>query len=66
MIKINYQKHDKRKKQSKSFWLKVVADFNHGMSAAEISKKYKNPHTKKHYTREHIYWILKKLQLTYN
>jgi hypothetical protein len=44
------------------FWLKVAADYNAGMTAKDIAVKYLNPATKKTYTREHIYWILKKLQ----
>lgn len=60
-MKIEYQKYKIRKKRAVDFWLKVAADYNSGISATDISKKYINPVTNKHYTREHIYWILKKI-----
>jgi hypothetical protein len=43
-------------------WLRVATDFNGGMRAKDIAKRYTNPKTGKPYTREHIYWILNKLK----
>lgn len=60
-MRIEYQKHGKRKKQAVTFWLQVAEDYNNGMTAEQIAKKYKNPLTSKNYTRAHIYWILARL-----
>lgn len=42
-------------------WLRIATDYNNGLPAKDIAKRYTNPVTKKHYTREHIYWVLKQL-----
>lgn len=60
-MQIQYQLHNKRQKKSTDLWLRIAADYNRGISAKDIAKRYTNPMTKKHYTREHIYWVLKKL-----
>lgn len=60
-MKIEYQNYKLRKKKAVDFWLKVAADYNAGVSAQELSTRYINPVTNKHYTRQHIYWILKKI-----
>ena len=57
-MKIEYQKHSKRKKKAIKFWLKVAKEYNDGQTAQAIAKKYKNPLTGKSYTRAHIYLIL--------
>jgi hypothetical protein len=61
MPKVQYQKHSNRKQRAREFWLQVAADYNAGMSAATIAQRYANPDTGKKYTREHIYWILRKV-----
>lgn len=61
-MRIKYQGHNRRKAQALEFWEKVVADYNAGMTAAEISRRYRNPRTGKFYTREHIYWILQQMR----
>lgn len=43
-----------------SLWLKMVNDFNNDIPAKKIAQRYTNPITKKPYTREHVYWVLKK------
>lgn len=58
---IKYQGHERRKRRAMDLWLRVATDFNAGMPAKDIAKRYTNPKTGKTYTREHIYWILKKL-----
>ena len=63
-MKIQYQNHEKRKKVAKDFWLRVVTDYNGGMSAETIASRYRNPKTKKAYTRQHIYLILRKMRNT--
>ncbi len=45
-------------------WLRMATDYNGGMSAADIARRYTNPQTGKQYTREHVYLVLKKLQKT--
>jgi len=61
-MEIKYQKHSKRLQKATDFWLKVAAEYNAGLTAKDIAEKYVNPVSGRHYTREHIYWILKKLQ----
>lgn len=63
-MEIKYQKHDQRKKQAKDFWLRVATDYNGGLSASKIAKRYTNPRTGKPYTREHVYFILKRIKNT--
>jgi hypothetical protein len=55
--------HEKRLKKAKDFWLRVATDLNAGMLPADIAKRYTNPITKKPYTREHIYWIIRQLKI---
>jgi len=61
-MEIKYQGHEQRKRKASDLWLRVGTDYNGGMPAREIAKRYTNPKTGKHYTREHIYWILNKLK----
>ena len=61
-MNINYQQHQQRISRAKDFWLKVIADYNAGMSAQTICERYINPNTGRHYSREHIYWVLKQAQ----
>ena len=56
------RKFKKRIQKAREFWLRVMTDYNGGMTPSEIAARYKNPKTKKHYTREHIHWILKKMR----
>lgn len=58
-MKVKYQKHEKRKNRARAFWRQVVKEFNGGKSAQLIAQSYVNPKTGMHYTRSHIYWILK-------
>jgi len=60
---IKYNGHSRRKKEAMDFWLRVAADNNNGIPAEKIAKRYTNPKTQKPYTREHIYFILRKLSL---
>jgi len=50
------------KRKTRKFWVKVVADYNSGMTAREIAKKHINPRTGKNYTREHILTIVREMQ----
>lgn len=61
-MEIKYQKHTMRKKQARDFWIRVATDFNGGIPASKIAKRYTNPKTGKPYTREHIYYILKQVK----
>jgi hypothetical protein len=61
-IKIKYHKHAKRTQRAIDLSLRMAADFNAGMSAKDIARRYTNPYTKKPYTREHVYLVLKRLQ----
>ena len=60
-MEITYQKHSKRKKKAIEFWLKVAKEYNDGLTAEVIAKKYTNPLTRRNYTRAHIYWILDRI-----
>lgn len=60
-MEIKYHNHTKRKKEAMDLWLRVATDYNNGLSATKIAKRYTNPKTGKPYTREHIYFILRKL-----
>lgn len=60
-MEIKYHKHTKRTKESRDMWHRVATDYNGGLSATAIAKRYTNPKTGKPYTREHIYFILRKL-----
>jgi len=60
-MQIQYQRHTKRRNRSMDLWLRIATDYNNGIPAKDIAKRYTNPVTKQHYTREHIYWVLKKL-----
>lgn len=60
-MKIAYHKHNTRRKKSIDLWLRIATDYNGGMTAKDIAKRYTNPITKKPYTREHVYWVLKQL-----
>ena len=61
-MEIKYQQHSNRKKMALSFWFRVASLYNDGVSAGEIAKRFTNPRTEKHYTRQHIYLILRKLR----
>lgn len=63
-MKIAYHKHNTRRKKSIDLWLRIATDYNGGMTAKDIAKRYTNPITKKPYTREHVYWVLKQLATT--
>jgi hypothetical protein len=52
-----------RHEKAKQFWLNVATDVSAGIPLKEIAKRYKNPNTKKHYTYNHIYWVVKQLNL---
>ena len=49
------------KRKTRKFWVKVVVDYNNGMTAKEIAAKYINPRTGKNYSREHIYTIINEM-----
>lgn len=59
-MKTQYRGHQPRTEEAEKFWQQVVADYNAGIPAQEIAQRYRNPLTGKHYTRQHIYWILQK------
>lgn len=50
---------ENRKRQTRKFWVKVVNDYNSGISAADIAAKYTNPRTGKSYSRQHIHMIIR-------
>lgn len=60
-MEITYQKHSNRKRQAIDLWLKMATDFNAGIPAKAIAKRYTNPYTRKPYTRGYVYIILRKL-----
>jgi hypothetical protein len=55
--------HQPRVDKSIDIWLSVATDFNGGMEPKDIAKRYISPKTGKHYTREHIYWMIKQLKV---
>lgn len=50
---------NKRKSVTKEFWLRIVKDYNSGLSATDISAKYINKRTGKPYSRQHIHMIIR-------
>ena len=65
MIKIIDQRKqylENLKKETREFWLNVVADYNGGMNAKEIAAKYINPRTQRPYSRQHIHAIIRKMR----
>lgn len=62
MTEIKYQKHTKKTEKALEFWRQVVADYNSGMRAVDIADRYVNPNTGLNYTREHIYYILRRMR----
>lgn len=62
MVNVKYQNHDKRKTRAQAFWKQVTKEFNAGRTAQDIADSYINPATGQNYTRQHIYWILKKMR----
>ena len=52
----------KLKEETRSFWLKVVEDYNSGMKPDDIAKKYINKRTGKPYSRPHIHSIIKQMR----
>lgn len=56
------RKYEKRKEKARDFWIRVMTDYNAGMTPSEIAKRYRNPKTHRAYTREHIHWILNKMR----
>lgn len=61
-MKIKYHKHNVRREKAKKLWLQITEEYNRGDDPNEIIKRYINPRTGKHYTRAHLYWVLKKVQ----
>lgn len=51
----------RRQRETKAFWIKIVTDINAGMTPDQIAERYINPKTHKPYTREHIYWVIRKI-----
>ena len=51
-----------RVERAREFWMRVATDLNAGMTPAKIAQRYINPNTGKHYTREHIYWVINVLR----
>ena len=58
---ITKQGRRKVKAEAFEFWLKVGTDYLGGATPTEISRKYINPKTGKHYSRQHIHWIINRL-----
>jgi len=52
----------KIKEEARDFWLRVAADLRSGLTVAQIAKRYTNPKTGRHYSREHIYWIIRQIK----
>jgi len=46
-------------RKARNFWPKVVELNNQGMKAEEIAQQFTNPKTGKHYSRGHIFRILR-------
>lgn len=42
-------------------WTKIATDVMGGIPIPEVAKRYINPKTKKHYTPNYIYYIIKEL-----
>jgi len=61
-MEIKYKGHTNRTENAKKLWLKIVKDYNGGLTVEEIRDKYKNPSTGKKYTRPYIYWVFKRVQ----
>ncbi len=59
---IEYKGHDERKQKAREFWLKVLTDYQSGMTPVDIAGRNLNPKTGKKYSREHIYYILRRLR----
>lgn len=61
-MEIKYQYQEKRKQKAMAFWLKVAEEFNSGIPAQKIAKRYTNPLTGKPYSASNIYYILNQLK----
>lgn len=61
-MKIKYHYHRTRYEKAVDMWIRIATDYISGMTAQEIAARYKNPITKKPYSRGYIYWVLKKIQ----
>jgi hypothetical protein len=48
-------------KQALEQWRKFGIDYMNGLTPTSISKKYINPKTGKHYSRQHVHWVLNQL-----
>ena len=50
------------KKKTRRFCKEIVKLYNQGVPTDEIASKYINPRTGEKYSRQHIYFILNKMQ----
>lgn len=60
-MKVKYRGFKKVTETARQMWLLMANDYNNGVDPNEIVKKYINPRTGKHYTRPHLYWVLKQV-----
>lgn len=56
------QNHSARKQRALTLWLEMAQLYNEGVPVIQIAKRYINPNTGKYYTREGVYFALKKLR----
>lgn len=59
---INLPGYKRIKDEARDFWMRVVTDLKSGLTVAQIAKRYTNPKTGTHYSREHIYWIIRQIK----
>jgi hypothetical protein len=57
-----FNSQTEQKRYINDFYLRVVTDINAGLTPIQIAARYTNPITGKPYTRQHIYWIIRKLK----
>jgi DNA invertase Pin-like site-specific DNA recombinase len=54
IMDIKYHKHTKRREKAVDLWVHIANDYNAGMTAIEVARRY-------NCTRSHVYWVLKKM-----
>ena len=57
--------HTERLKRITDFNMRVITDYLAGIPVPVIAKRYRNPVTRKAYSRQQIYFIIRKLKNSY-
>ena len=54
--------YDQRKKEAISVWIKMLELSRAGVKPRDIAQRFTNSQTGKPYTREHVYFVLRKIK----